>query len=153
MPAPRKPADKPPKNGAEKKAVATIPLRTAQWRLAALWSAAFGIAVIFLLVRTLAGAYGDKADEAWSWFSPLMAPTLGLIFGVLAKRTRASVEKGWFWIAFGFSALYLVLLLIAMVPITENPFDQLRVFGLVLGIMQAPVGATLGYLFVKNDKP
>src|SRR5688572_20573438 len=128
MPSPRKSADKLPKNGAEKKPVDKISLRTAQWRLAALWSAAFGIAVVFLLVRTLAGAFGAKADEAWAWFSPLMTPTLGLIFGVLAKRTRASVEKGWFWVAFGFSALYLVLVLLAMLPISEDPLGQLKVF-------------------------
>src|SRR5260370_5197894 len=60
-----------------------------QRRLAVLWLCGGGIAAVILIIQSIAGYYGDKASDAWSWLLPYVLPTLTLIVSaVFADATK-----------------------------------------------------------------
>jgi hypothetical protein len=59
-----------------------------QKRLAILWFLGAGFLFFLLLLQTMRGVWGDKANEAWSWLLPTFMPTLLLIVVALVNKAR-----------------------------------------------------------------
>ena len=138
-----------------------IPTRACRKRLAILWFVG-GLALFALLVfQSAFGKYGSKADEAWGWFLPTVMPVLSLIVGVLvldaasAGRGDTRIDRFMFRLAFGLSAVYLVL--VALVPLIQpftglSPLELMKRSSLWLGPLQGLVAAALGAFFVKGER-
>lgn len=140
---------------------AMISTSTCKRRLAILWFIG-GLAFFLLLVfQSIFGKYGAKVEEAWAWFLPTIMPTLSLIIGVLvfdaaaAGGTDKQIERFTFQLAFGLSAVYLVL--VGLIPLVQpftslSPFELMKRSGLWLGPLQGLVAASLGAFFVKGER-
>lgn len=140
---------------------ATVSIKACKKRLAVLWFS-FGLALFVLLVlQSISGKFGPKVEEAWAWFLPTLMPTLSLIVGVLVlditspKQRDKRVDPFLFRLAFGLSAIYLVL--VAFIPLLQ-PFtgiptvDLMKRSNLWLGPLQGVVTAALGAFFVKGAR-
>jgi hypothetical protein len=138
-----------------------VSLRTCKKRLAILWVVGGLIVFVLLVLQSIFGKYGDKLDEAWAWFLPTVVPTLSLIIGVLvldatsSKTTDKRIEPLIFNLAFGISAVYLVMvaLILLIQPFTEfSPLELMKRSNLWLGPLQGLVAAALGAFFIKGER-
>jgi hypothetical protein len=141
----------------------SLPVARCRRKLATLWFVGAGVLFFLVLVQTLLGRYGDRANEAWGWALPTIMPTLSLIIGVLVadaltKGPRASqnVNAFLFRLTFSLSAVYLlvVVLTIAFQPFASlSPLELMRQANLWLGPFQGLVSASLGVFYVKQRSP
>ena len=151
---------------------ARLPLETARYRLAFLWFPMCGIFFLLMVLQTLLGAFGDRANEAWGWALPNFLPTLALMVSVFAAtalqdsvRSVTVVHSSFFKLSFGLSAFYIIILfLILIVPAFRGVFDDIpptpserlrnmELSNLFLGPLQSLVVAALGALFfLKEDE-
>ena len=129
-------------------------------QLAIAWFIGGGLIFSVLLIQTLLGHYGDKANEAWAWFLPSIVPTLSLIIsGVVASgllgrdlETR-TVDRFAFQLSFVFSICYLIAvsLTIFISPfLTLPPLELMKMSNFWLAPMQGFVSAALAVLFVST---
>jgi len=139
-----------------------ISIKKCKTGLAALWfTGSLGVFLI-LVIQSVLGKYGERVDEAWGWFLPIVMPTLSLMVGVLVVDAVAPSEKaddktGWFMfgLATVLSTVYLVL--VALVPLIQ-PFtnvptlDLMRRSNLWLGPLQGLVAGALGAFFIKGER-
>jgi hypothetical protein len=126
-------------------------------RIALLWSVGFGVNFLLFLSQSVAGAFQDRLQAAWSWFLPTLVPSYTIILGALLfdaykSQPNMTVDRFVFRLSFGLSAFYLLVLLgtLAWAPRFsghENPMDFLEQAGLYLAALQALVGLTLGGFF------
>ena len=132
-------------------------MATARNRLATAWFAGAGTLMILLVLQSILGKYGDKADEAWSWYLPTVLPTLSLVFGLFAFRIRGAavssrqVDKASYRLALGSSLGYLLLvgLSIGLSPLAESgPLQLMRTSNLWLAPFQGLACALVGAFFV-----
>lgn len=133
---------------------------SARKRLAALWFSMSGILFVIMFVQTLAGYYGDKVNEAWSWLLPLVLPTLSLIIGVfvsdpLDEKTKGGSSSGYiFRLAIALSTIYLLAITIVAVigQLTPTPpLKLMTVSSYGLGPLGGLVTAAVGIFFVKKN--
>lgn len=139
----------------------SLPVVRCRKRLATLWFAGSGILFFLVLVQTLLGHYGDKANEAWGWALPTIMPTLSLIIGVLVAdalgkgtRTTQGVSAFLFRLTFSLSAAYLLVVVLTIVfqPFASlSPIELMRQANLWLGPFQGLVSASLGVFYVKRS--
>lgn len=149
-PAPKDPNDDP-----------LISLAATRAKLTRLWLLGSGSSAIILVISSILRGRADAAREVWSWFLPLVLPTIGLMIGVLgaaamSARRETCVRKSFVDIAYWLSLAYLALLLLT---ILLEPFSPLRgadlhgVSNYWMGPFQGLVVAALGYLFTSEEKP
>jgi hypothetical protein len=125
-----------------------------------LWLSGAGCAAIFLVVSSILRGRADAAREVWSWFLPLVLPTIGLMVGVLGaaamgQRAETYVRKSFVDIAFWLSVAYLLLLLITIVLEPFSPLRGAELHGMSnywMGPFQGLVVAALGYLFTSSQE-
>jgi cytochrome bd-type quinol oxidase subunit 2 len=125
-----------------------------------LWLIGVGGSAVILVISSILRGQADAAREVWSWFLPLVIPTLGLMVGVLGaaaitRRTEGYVRKSFVDIAYWLSLAYLLLLFLT---IALEPFSRLRgaeLHGMSnywMAPFQGLVVAALGYLFTSDEK-
>lgn len=130
-------------------------------RLATLWFAGGLVVFVVLVLQSVFDRFGDRVEDAWSWFLPSIMPTLSLIVGVLVLDVTSSrdaekkVDSFFFWLAFLLSAVYLVFVATTLFlqPFTGVPLlDLMKRSNLWLGPLQGLVAAALGAFFVKGER-
>jgi len=129
--------------------------------LVRLWLGGSGFSAIILVVASILRGRADAARETWSWFLPLVLPTIGLMLGVLgaaamARQKEKYVRKSFADIAFWMSATYLILVSLTILLEPFSPLRGAELHGMSnywLGPMQGLVVAALGYLFTSDEAP
>lgn len=139
---------------------AHLSTRTCRQRLASLWLVSSSVVFLVMVVQTFGDKYGGHAEVAWSWFLPTVVPTLSLIVGILVVDARRGqlkeqkVERYFFRVAFGLSAMYLCLVaavLLGQQLTRYTPFELMKLSSLFLGPFQGITTAALGAFFVKGE--
>jgi hypothetical protein len=138
-----------------------ISARVCRKRLAILWITG-GLFLFFVLIlQSVFGRFGDRIEDAWSWFLPTLMPTLSLILGVLTLDATSGGDGGklmdrfFFRLAFWLSALYLLVvgMTLFLQPFTQTPLLELmHRSNLWLGPLQGLAAAVLGIFFVKGER-
>jgi hypothetical protein len=138
-----------------------LTLRQCRKRLAVIWLIGSGILFFILIPQTIFKHYGEKAGEAWSWFLPMIMPTLSLIIGVLVwdfldKTIEVPGADGFMYrLSAIFSILYLLALGLTffLSPFSPwTPLELMKQSSLYLGPFQGLVAASLGAFFVSKSK-
>lgn len=144
-------------------------LRSARWRIGAVWFVGAGVVFLLLVAQCLVAPeiYGDRLVEAWGWFLPTVMPTLSLIVGVLViegRRRQAVgtaeapaptdeapvVEGSLFALSMGLSFVYLLLVAATvLVPAATGspPVDLMQRSNLWLGPLQGLTAGALAAFF------
>ncbi|MCX6306420.1 MAG: hypothetical protein NT040_15770 [Bacteroidetes bacterium] len=135
-------------------------MRTARKRLAILWFIFGGFLFLILFLQTLLTSYyGDKVDQAWSWFLPTIFPTLSLITAVFVNdaldqdKPDKSVDNFFYILTFALSLVYLaaISLVFLICPLTQaNPIDLMKLSNFGLGPLQGIIVASMGIFFLKK---
>lgn len=138
-----------------------INLDRARAQLAQIWFIGAGIAFAVLALQSILGQkYKGHLQEVWSWFVPTVAPSLGLMLGVMgADALRDSPEKrhvksGFYRLARNVSLAYLVTLAatILLEPYSSTPALELYMFSNYwLAPVQALAVGAIGVLFAAQD--
>jgi hypothetical protein len=133
-----------------------------QRRLAVLWFCGGGIAALILIIQSIAGYYGDKASDAWSWLLPYLLPTLTLIVSAVfadatKKTSNITVNLFAYRSSFWLSVFYLLCLDVSLLAGNLTPYGPLQLMKmsvLWLGPLQGLIGIALGVFFVnrKNSR-
>ena len=139
----------------------TVTLASAQKLISLPWFGGFVGTFILFLMQTRWEVYREVEKEAWSWFLPTMIPSISIILGTIiydvvqkpAKATR--VDKFSLWLTFGFSLLYLVVLLITIASAPnfnggKGALAFLQSSSIYLNPLQGLVGLTLGAFYVSR---
>ncbi|RZK00615.1 MAG: hypothetical protein EOO46_20975 [Flavobacterium sp.] len=113
-----------------------------------------------MIVQTLLGKYEPNTQEAWSWFIPLVFPTLTLMISVLGNEAsgrykKKFVRKGFSSITIWLSIAYFVALSLVIFIEPFSTQDSLKLFSIsnfFLAPLQAAVVGALGYLFTLETK-
>src|SRR5262245_42193110 len=128
-------------------------------RLAILWIIGGLLLFFVLILQSVFGRFGDKMEEAWSWFLPTLMPTLSLILGVLTFDATSgggsgkTVDRFFYRLAFWLSAVYLLVVAMTLFlqPFTQTPLLELMDrSNLWLGPLQGLVAAVLVIFFVSG---
>jgi hypothetical protein len=145
----------------------TIALESVRARLALIWFSGSGVFFLLLVAQSLGGLYGDQEEKAWAWAFPNIIPTLSLMLSVFAAYAlipRSEVDSftvrtTFFWIAFGLSLFYFVILVavVAAAPFSAAragtyPVDVMHRSNFFLGPLQGLTAAALGALFFSKSK-
>jgi hypothetical protein len=137
-----------------------ISLAATRATLARVWLMGAGFSALILVVSSILRGRADAARETWSWFLPLVLPTIGLMVGVLGaaamtQRRETYVRKSFVDIAFWMSVAYLVLLSLTILLEPFSPLRGAELHGMSnywMGPFQSLVVAALGYLFTSEEK-
>jgi len=132
-----------------------IEMQIIRLRLAKIWFIGSGIPFFLMVIQSVLGKYEPKTQEAWSWFIPLVFPTLTLMISVmgseaLGKNKKKQVRAGFAQITCYLSVAYLAVLsiVIFLEPLsTAEPFKVFSMSNFFLAPIQALVVGALGYLF------
>ena len=143
--------------------------KTCQNWLASVWVSFFLLQVALLLLRSIAGADNDESrkltSDMWSWYIPMVMPTLSLIIAALYAAAPATASASTFAqetpavrviILIVLSLAYLLSLsaLIVLPPsFGISPKDHLNLLhssNYWLGAFQLCIGASLGNFFPKK---
>ena len=137
-----------------------VPWTTCKKRLATLWFTGAGFIFVIFLMQTIGGRHGANPEAAWGWLLPTLMPTLSLMVGVfvldaLGKgATIKMVDRFMYRIAFGLSAMYL---LVVLVTIVAGAFSAMGASALMtqsnlwLGPFQGLVSGALGAFFIRGE--
>lgn len=138
-----------------------IQLDDARAQLARIWFVGAGIAFAVLVVQSILGPkYKGHLQEVWSWFVPTVAPSLGLMLGVLGadalreSREKRYVKEAFYRLARNVSLAYLVTLAgtILLEPFSATPALELYTLSNYwLGPVQALAIGAIGTLFAAQD--
>jgi len=136
-----------------------LTIKQCRRRLAVIWFIGSAILFLLLIAQTIFKHYGDRATAVWSWFLPMIMPTLSLIIGVLVWDAqdkapgRGHADRFLYRLAAILSASYLLILsltffLSPFVPWT--PLELMAQSSLYMGPFQGLVAAALGAFFVSK---
>jgi hypothetical protein len=136
----------------------TLRLSHARDRLTRIWLIGTALPTILLVGASIFGKYGDQIREVWSWFIPLVVPTIGLMIGILGGaafggRENRFVRRSFYEIALWLSIGYLLILTMTIVLEPFSPSPGMGLFGIStywLAPFQGLVVAALGYLFTSE---
>lgn len=137
-----------------------ISVSACQRRLATVWFLGGGTVFAILVVQTLNQHYGDQARDAWGWFLPTVMPILTLIVSATAvtkAESQATVDRSVFYISFGLSLFYLLLVIATIayqIFTTLKPSEMIELMktsNLWLGPVQGLLGISLGVFFGKRE--
>ena len=132
-----------------------IELYIARLKLAKIWFIGSGVPFFLMVIQSVLGKYEPKTQEAWSWFIPLVFPTLTLMISVmgneaLGEKKKKHVRAGFAKLTYILSIAYLAALslVIFLEPLsTVEPFKIFSMSNFFLAPIQALVVGALGYLF------
>lgn len=129
--------------------------KIAQKRLLILWTISGLFLFLLMVLRTSGNIYGEKTNDAWSWFLPTIFPTLSLMVTVAIADQRSNEQSNKFLykLAFFLSGFYHLLVLFTIlnpIPNVNTPLQMMKVSNLWLGPLQGVVAATLGAFFVRS---
>ena len=146
-----------------------VPIDQCKKSLASLWGVAFVMFFFLMLYETQAGPLGDQQQPAWGWIFQNLLPTLSLIVGVLGadatkpRSARRTVDRFFFRIALGASAIYLATMMLTFVLSAVSffhdgegdsawkPLEAMQNSAIYLGPLQGLTAAALGVFFTKQD--
>ncbi|MCX6246148.1 MAG: hypothetical protein NTW10_00305 [Bacteroidetes bacterium] len=140
--------------------VKSISTEIAKKRLATVWFVIGGILFLFMLSLTLTGRFGTKLHDVWSWFLPIVFPSLTLMIGVFAVDALSSgvkpakIDRYIFVLTFIMSIVYLLTILVVLIvsSINPEPIDIMTASNFGLGPFQGVVSACIGIFFIQKDK-
>jgi len=123
------------------------------------WLIGAGASALILVVISLLKGNPNFARDAWSWFLPLVLPTLGLMIGVvgsaaLLRDDKKVVRLGFSKIASTLSIAYLFTLSLTILLEPFSPLSGSELYGVSnywMGPFQGIVVAALGYLFTSSE--
>lgn len=136
-----------------------LPLDSVRNRLAGLWLIGGAVILVLVVIQSLLGHFGDRAQEALGWLLPTLMPTLSMIVTVLTytaldpRFLDAVVRRSFFWVAISLSGFYLLLILVTILiqPFTPtDPLQLMRLSNLWLGPVQGLTASAIGVLFVSK---
>jgi hypothetical protein len=139
----------------------TVAMVSCKKRLAVIWLSGSAIILAVLVIQTIMGKYGDKAQDAWSWFLPTIMPTLSLIIGVFVSDALGSgvggknIDSFMFRITCVLSSVYLILVAstLFLAPVsTYPPLVLMKMSNLWLGPVQGLTAGAMGVFFLSPDK-
>jgi len=135
-------------------------IKQCRQRLAIIWLICSGILFVILIVQTIFKHYGEKAAEAWSWFLPMIMPTLGLIIAVLVRdfrdaTTEVPAASRFMYVLcalLSISYLFVLGLTFLLSPFSPwTPLELMKQASLYLGPFQGIVAGALGAFFVSKS--
>ena len=120
-------------------------------RLAIMWVLITLPAVLLLTMQTLAGKYGEDAQEAWNWMLAQVTPILAIVMAsVFSGPSRAWSEKAansFRWrCAVGATCIYAIAMfgVLLLEPVTgASPYNMFAASGLLLPLLQGLVIASI----------
>jgi hypothetical protein len=123
------------------------------------WLIGAGFSAVILVLQSILRGRADAAREVWSWFLPLVLPTIGLMVGVLGaaamtRREEALVRKSFVGVALWLSVAYLAILSLTILLEPFSPLRGAELHGMSnywMGPLQGLVVAALGYLFTSDE--
>lgn len=147
--------------GADANSQPVLPLSDVRSAITRIWLAGAGFTSIILVVASILRGRADAAREVWSWYLPLVLPTVGLMIGVLgaaaiAKSEETFVRKDFSQIAQWLSIAYLLILSLTILLEPFSPLKGAELHGMSnywLGPFQGLVVAALGYIFSSGKEP
>jgi hypothetical protein len=136
---------------------ATMLLSEARVFLTRVWLLGTAAPTLLLVTQSILGKYPDSVREVWSWYFPLVAPTIALMIGIqggaaFGGRDRV-VRRSFYEITLWLSVAYLAIISITIIL---EPFSALRGMALYgvstywLAPLQGLVVGALGYLFTSE---
>jgi hypothetical protein len=137
----------------------SVPLAHVRSRLAVVWLTSAALIFGLLILQSLLGKYGNRAQQVWSWVLPTMMPTLTLMLSALgadalnAEPAGSYVKKSFFQIAFWLSLAYLFLILLTILIepfVATESLDLFNLSNLWLGPFQGLVASTIGLVFLSK---
>ena len=141
---------------------ARLGLTQCQRRLAVLWLALVAPSASLLAVQTLAATvWGGRVKDVWTWYLPLVLPTLSLIVGTVARQGDAdshTVSAFAYRLAVVLSSVYLLTVFAVLAAAARagesggHSFDVLANAGLFLAPMQVLIGLSLGAFFASGTR-
>jgi hypothetical protein len=137
-----------------------VSLAKTRTTLARLWLGGSGSSALILVVISILHGRPDAAREVWSWFIPLVLPTIGLMVGVLgaaalSEQKETYVRNSFADIAFWLSVAYLALISLTILLEPFSPIRGAELHGMSnywIGPFQGLVVAALGYLFTSEKR-
>lgn len=147
-----------------------ISLERARSRISTLWFLSSGAILLLLFLQSFAGIFEAETangsavsftKEAWSWITPLLAPTLGLIVGnIVADRNteksqetvRLSFYRWMLWLSV-FYLTPIALTVVVQVFYQGNPakgIELMRTSSFLLALVQGLVIPVLAVAFAKK---
>ncbi len=142
--------------------MANIAAAKAKRRITLVWFLGAGFLFLMVLLQTIFGKYGERAEDAWGWLLPTVMPTLSLILGVLVSdqmgRTEAQSEadRFLFVVVLVLSGFYLLVVssTLLLAPFAAmSPLELMKASSLWLGPLQGLVCGGLSAFFVVKPKP
>ena len=139
--------------------------KTCQNWLASVWVSFFLLQVALLLLRSIAGADNDESrkltSDMWSWYIPMVMPTLSLIVAALyaagpasASAQETPVVRVIILVVLSLAYLLSLSALIVLPPSfgtsPKDHLDLLHSSNYWLGAFQLCIGASLGNIFPKK---
>ena len=133
-------------------------VRTAKIALTALWGVAVIPLLLILVLRQLAGFFGDDVQAPWTWAAQYVSPSLTLIGGAWTVSTNPEDDKALtssvvFWGAMVLSGFYLVVLYLVLAAQVHGSVKAvMESSGLFLGLIQGLVVGWLGKFFIEAKR-
>ena len=139
-----------------------VPTRECRKRLSIVWFTLGGLLMLFLILKSLSGGFGEGVNDVWAWFLPTLMPTFSLIVGVLAldlgagaTKVEKHVDRLLYRLALWLSVVYLVVvaLPIFIAPLVQHSnVDLMKMSHLWLGPLQGLVAGVVGAFFLKGEE-
>lgn len=134
-----------------------LPLARARSLLTRVWLIGSAAPTLLLVMQSILGKYPETIRDVWSWYMPLVAPTIALMIGIqggaaFGGRDRL-VKRSFYEIALWLSIAYLAII---SVTIFLEPFSAMKGMALYgtstywLAPLQGLVVGALGYLFTSE---
>lgn len=128
--------------------------------LARIWFIGAGIVFLLLVTQSILGKYGSDTPKVFAWFIPTIAPTLGLMIGVMGsaamgRQDRRTVKRSFYELTHWLSIAYLVIvgITIALEPFSPmDAIDLLSMSNYWIAPIQGLVVAAIGYLFTSESE-
>ncbi|MEQ1511169.1 MAG: hypothetical protein ABL934_00645 [Lysobacteraceae bacterium] len=142
-----------------KRPSARLRLSEARNVISKIWFSGAGVAGLVLAVLSILRGQADVARDTWSWFLPLVLPTLGLIIGVLGAAALTTqketyVRRSYYELAKYLSLAYFLLMLLVIFMEPLSPLKGTALYGVSnywMSPFQALVTAALGYMFTSGQ--
>ena len=127
--------------------------------LGGIWVVFFLGLFTLLLLQVDGNKYGGNAGTVWSWFLPMILPTVSLIIGVFlldvqnSSIQEAKVNAVVFYLAAGGSIIYLIFLswiFLGEPYANKNVFSAMKDYGMPISVLQGIVNSFVGVFFMNK---
>jgi hypothetical protein len=123
----------------------------ARQTLLAIWAVGTSIPFGLVFLQTLAGKYGQKPEDAWSWLLPSVLPTIGVMTSVIfTGGTPRKVGRFTISLTILLSLFYLALVWLTLLLEPLSPWTSTELFKfshLWLAPVQALTAAGIAAVF------